>query len=207
MVFIILLRKSPSKVPEDVPKRAAASGERRSLPLSRLATNSRSFAMHASGKVHSFGFSRWSRRSRWCLRRYRAIHVVLNFDSVQRSIVSPYLVYAPRKILTVNTVPADFQRVRRDRDLPSLRTTAHLHSVHIQSHCCPIIRPSQVRPSVGCQLSCSKKRLANRTACRWFGTRAVGCQIVIVVALVDHVTPNAGQSVWINPGFECHSGS
>jgi hypothetical protein len=39
--FIILLRKSPVKVPEDVPERVAASGQRRALPLNRLAENSR----------------------------------------------------------------------------------------------------------------------------------------------------------------------
>ena len=35
--FIILLRKSPGKVPEDVPKKRAASDQRLSLPLGSLA--------------------------------------------------------------------------------------------------------------------------------------------------------------------------
>ena len=56
---------------------------------------------------------------------------MLNFNSAQGSVVNSYLIYVPRKILTVDTVSADLQRIRRDRDLSSLRAVAHLHAVYI----------------------------------------------------------------------------
>jgi len=42
----------------------------------------------------------------------RGVHVALDLSDVQRSIVNPDLVYSSRKILAVNAVSTDLQRIR-----------------------------------------------------------------------------------------------
>jgi len=90
----------------------------------------------------------WSRCGWRC---YRGIHVALDLSDAQRPVVNPDLIYSPRKILTVNAIPADLQRIRRGRNSTRLRPTGYLHAVHIQPHRRPIIRRRQMRPGIHCQ--------------------------------------------------------
>jgi hypothetical protein len=65
------------------------------------------------------------------LRRYRGIHVALDLRTTQGPVVNPYFIYLPQKILTIESVPTDLQRIRRYRDWTRLGPTAHLHPVDI----------------------------------------------------------------------------
>jgi hypothetical protein len=79
------------------------------------------------------------------------IHVALDFSNAQRSVVNSDLVYSLRKILAVNAVPADLQRIRRGRDGTRLRPAGHLHAIYIQPHRRPVIGRRQMRPRIDCQ--------------------------------------------------------
>jgi len=106
--------------------------------------------------------------------------------------------------LTVNTVPSNLQRVCGNQKRPSLHAAADLDPVHIQAQRCPIICPRQMYPRVCCKRSSPKKVTNVLATYYWCATRAVGFEIIIIVALVDDVPPNSGPQTWINPCLQCH---
>lgn len=107
----------------------------RQLPVASPPTAAKSDA----GKKSVWSWSRYRYRTKYTskvwpqtLRCNGGIHVALDFSNAQRPVVDSYLVYCSRKILTLDTVTADLQSIRRDRDWPSLRT-AHLRVVRVRA--------------------------------------------------------------------------
>ena len=81
--------------------------------------------------------------------------------------------------------------------------------VHIQAQGRPVVGRGQIRPAVGRQRASPigmRARPGNRHGTRWH-TTVVGCshQVVVVVALVDHVPPGARDRGRINPRLQGHA--
>jgi hypothetical protein len=76
----------------------------------------------------------WMLPNGWArgLRCDPGIHVVLNFSSAQRTAVNAHVIYDSRKILTIDTIAANLQSIRRDRNRAGLCPAAYLHAVHIK---------------------------------------------------------------------------
>ena len=103
----------------------------------------------------------------------------------------------PAEVLAVEAVAADLERVGRGADRPGLRLGRDLRAVDVEAQRRAVVRQTRVGPGVGASAPPAPydRRVANRAECAAARRRAPAgrgrLEVVVVVALVDHVAPGA----------------
>ena len=138
-------------------------------------------------------------------------HVVLDLGLREGCVVDADLVDETGVVLAVERIAPDRERGRRGGDRTCRRRRAGEGTVDVEANVGAVVREREMRPPAdredGRPVTVGVAAADDRSAVRCAAGVGCGLQVVVVVALLDHVAPARGDLRGVDPGFERHRGA